>query len=207
MDGKPQLSRRERQTAARSDQILDAAARLFAERGFHRTTTRDIAQAADVAEGTLYNYFANKDDLLLGIMHRLTDTFDHDDSQSRSEPTQVRDHFISLLMLRSIFEPENSAMMQALLSEILANSELRESYYHQVLEPTILDLEKSLTIQAHAGQIKVEDISATARVIAGMVIGLFFLKVIGDPHVKPEPEWLDQVVIPLLLDGISGDKQ
>ena len=50
MDNKPASTRRERQNAARVEQILDAAIRLFAEKGFHRTTTRDIAEAADVAE-------------------------------------------------------------------------------------------------------------------------------------------------------------
>jgi AcrR family transcriptional regulator len=58
-------TRRQRQIAVRIEQILDAAARLFATKGFHRTTTREIAEAADVAEGTLYNYFENKNDLFI----------------------------------------------------------------------------------------------------------------------------------------------
>ena len=41
-------TRRERRIAARQAQILDAAARVFAERGFHRVTTREIAQAMQV---------------------------------------------------------------------------------------------------------------------------------------------------------------
>src|SRR4030067_398940 len=55
---------REVRSAVRSEHILDAAANLFAERGFHHTTTRDIAEAADVAEGARYNYFSGKDVLL-----------------------------------------------------------------------------------------------------------------------------------------------
>ena len=65
-------SKRERQLEARRMQIIQAAATLFASKGFHRTTTRDIAEAAEVSEGTLYNYFENKDDLLIGIMEMLT---------------------------------------------------------------------------------------------------------------------------------------
>ena len=56
-------TRRERQIAARREQIIQAAAGLFSSKGFHRTTTRDIAEAAEVSEGTLYNYFEDKDDL------------------------------------------------------------------------------------------------------------------------------------------------
>src|SRR5512147_1631665 len=70
-NGATSITRRERQAAQRVEHILDAAARLFAEHGFHRTTTKDIAQAADVSEGTLYNYFENKNDLLFSILERL----------------------------------------------------------------------------------------------------------------------------------------
>lgn len=51
--------------------ILLAARDSFAERGFHRTTIRDIARQAGLAEGTLYNHFKNKDDLLIGLFEAL----------------------------------------------------------------------------------------------------------------------------------------
>ncbi len=41
--------------------ILDAAVNLFRTRGYEPTTTRDIANAADIATGTLFNYFATKE--------------------------------------------------------------------------------------------------------------------------------------------------
>jgi AcrR family transcriptional regulator len=41
--------------------ILDAAIQAFRKRGFEATTTRDIATAADIATGTLFNYFATKE--------------------------------------------------------------------------------------------------------------------------------------------------
>lgn len=42
------------------DRILKAALRLFARKGYDGTTTRDLATAAKVAEGTLFRHFANK---------------------------------------------------------------------------------------------------------------------------------------------------
>lgn len=47
--------------AATRRRILEAAERLFAEQGFEATTTRDIAAAAEIASGTLFNYFATKE--------------------------------------------------------------------------------------------------------------------------------------------------
>src|SRR6476659_8280963 len=60
--------------AARRNQILDAATTVFAEKGFHRSTIRDVAKAAGVADGTIYIYFENKTALLLGILNRLNET-------------------------------------------------------------------------------------------------------------------------------------
>jgi len=47
--------------------ILSAALRLFASQGFDGTTTRDLAQAAGVAEGTLFRHFANKKAILIEV--------------------------------------------------------------------------------------------------------------------------------------------
>jgi len=45
--------------------ILKAALQLFAEKGFYTTTTRAISRKANIAEGTLFNYFQTKEDLAL----------------------------------------------------------------------------------------------------------------------------------------------
>lgn len=47
--------------AATRQRILDSAQQLFAAQGFEATTTRDIAQAAEIAVGTLFNYFPTKE--------------------------------------------------------------------------------------------------------------------------------------------------
>lgn len=56
-----------RTTIDRKQTILKAAIRVFARRGFTRARTADIAREAGVAEGTIYNYFKSKDDLILTI--------------------------------------------------------------------------------------------------------------------------------------------
>lgn len=57
--------------SARSDNrlpaVLDAAAHLFAERGYAATSMRDIAESCDMIAGSLYYHFAAKEDLLLAV--------------------------------------------------------------------------------------------------------------------------------------------
>lgn len=59
---------RARQKAIRHERILDAALTLFREAGYDAVRTEDIAAAAEVSVGTLYNYFENKGDLLLALV-------------------------------------------------------------------------------------------------------------------------------------------
>jgi len=48
----------------RRRQIADAAVRLFIKKGFHKTTTRQIARSAEISIGSLYEYFNCKEDIL-----------------------------------------------------------------------------------------------------------------------------------------------
>src|SRR5467141_1100011 len=52
------------QTIDRRRDLLDAAVRVFARRGFHTSRVGDIAEEAGVAHGLLYHYFSSKDEVL-----------------------------------------------------------------------------------------------------------------------------------------------
>ena len=61
----------ERRPDDRPQEILDAALKVFAERGYRNTRLEDIGEAAGVTKGAIYHYFANKEALLLrAIEHR-----------------------------------------------------------------------------------------------------------------------------------------
>jgi AcrR family transcriptional regulator len=72
-----QRTRRPRESAAqRRAQILTAARHLFAERGYHATTTRDLATAADINDALLYRYFANKQEILTALVDQAVAVFE-----------------------------------------------------------------------------------------------------------------------------------
>ena len=52
------------QTIDRRRELLDAAVRVFARKGFHASRVGDIAEEAGVAHGLLYHYFRSKDEVL-----------------------------------------------------------------------------------------------------------------------------------------------
>jgi TetR/AcrR family transcriptional regulator, fatty acid metabolism regulator protein len=61
----------ERSTAVEDKrrQLLDAAVRVFARKGYHASRVGDIAEEAGVAHGLLYHYFKSKDDVLEAVFH------------------------------------------------------------------------------------------------------------------------------------------
>lgn len=57
----------------RRDQIIQSAITLFKQKGFHRTTTREIAKEAGFSIGTLYEYIRTKEDVLLLVYESIND--------------------------------------------------------------------------------------------------------------------------------------
>src|SRR3972149_6931437 len=49
------------------DRILRAAVKIFSRKGFFNSKVSEVARAAEVADGTIYLYFKNKDDLLISL--------------------------------------------------------------------------------------------------------------------------------------------
>lgn len=67
------MSRRARRKEETLRRIEDAGWQLFTTRGYEATSTREIAEAADIAAGTLFNYFPEKRSLLIHLMQRELD--------------------------------------------------------------------------------------------------------------------------------------
>src|SRR6201985_515871 len=64
---------RERKKAHTRRVIADAAARLFAERGYEQVAVRDVASGSDVSEQTVYNYFQTKEQLVTDLDQEFQD--------------------------------------------------------------------------------------------------------------------------------------
>src|SRR3954468_6118357 len=68
METRAEPGLRERKKQRTRQLIAETAQRLFRERGFDAVTVVDVARAADVSEGTVFNYFRTKEDLFYGQM-------------------------------------------------------------------------------------------------------------------------------------------
>lgn len=195
--------------AARRSQILDATTNVFADKGFSRATIRDVASAAGIAAGTIYNYFPNKTALLLGLLTRLNETEQRPAQFEQSAEMDLELFFEQYIVHR--FETLTTGgldVLQVLLSEILINRELREPYYAEVLEPTMALAEQYFKQWAEQGRIAPIDPSLTPRILAGSVLGVVLLRLIGDRYLREHWQDVPQTISALFLEGLrpkTGD--
>ena len=187
---------------ARRNQILDAATRVFAEKGFHRATIKDIARAAGIADGTIYTYFSSKTDVLLGILNRLNETTEREQQLVPGSEQDVRSFFKAYLRQRMALLWPNAEVFQAVLPELLVNAELRELYFEQVLAPTFKIAENYFLAASQQGQVRKIDVPLTVRAVAGMLLGLLTIQLLGDEVIAARWEELPEVLTSLLFDGL-----
>jgi AcrR family transcriptional regulator len=191
-------------TAARRKQILDAATQVFAEKGFHRATIKDIARVAGIADGTVYNYFGSKADVLLGILDRLNETEQREEQLALPPGQDFRAFFSTYLRQRIQLIWPNAQVFQALLPEIMVNPELRDLYYQRLVLPTINIAERYFHEQIEQGRMRQMDVPLTTRALAGNILGLLMLQLLGDQEIAERWEELPEVLTALLFPSLTG---
>jgi len=188
---------------ARRNQILDAATTVFAEKGFHRATIKDVARAAGIADGTIYTYFSSKTEVLLGILNRLNESTEREMQFALGSEQDVRAFFKAYVRQRISLIWPNAEVFRAVLPEMLVNAELRDLYYQQVLVPTFRVAEHYFLAQIEEGQLRKVDVPLAVRAIAGTVFGLLMIQLLGDELIAARWEELPEVLTTLMFDGLK----
>ncbi len=189
---------------ARREQILKAATTVFAEKGFRRATTREVARAAGVSEGTIYNYFEDKDALLMAILHRLNETERRSEDFEEGMATDFPGFMREYLRRRMSSVWENREVFRIVLSEMLVNTELRETYLRRIMAPTMKIAEDNFRLRAERGEIRATDTPLAVRVVAGAVLGVLVLGLLGDEEIGTRADEASDVLAGLLLHGLDA---
>jgi len=196
----------ELRTNLRRKQILEAATRVFAEKGYHRATTKDIARAAGMAEGTLYLYFANKSELLIALMEH----FDRATTQTPDLNAGLEMSLRALLTRRLEADMAqlgpNFDLLLAFLPEVLADPGLRSQFYQRLVAPGLASLGAYLQTHQERGEVKVDDIPMAVRIFIAAMLGMEMLHILGDETVREawkNPAQLAEAMAQVLFDGLQ----
>ena len=117
----------------RKEEILDAAEKLFAAKGFDNTSTGDILDAVGIARGTLYYHFRSKEEILDGVIQRMTDKLVGDAAAIvRKKEFPVLERLSKAIMalnveskigheiMEQVHRPQNALMHQKMQATLLA---------------------------------------------------------------------------------------
>jgi AcrR family transcriptional regulator len=132
----PRRSRREERKEETRAELIAAAAKVFAQRGFHGASVEQIAREAGYSTGAIYWHFSDKDDLFLAVLesYATTRVGEFDDIHGRAEgelPQRAR-AYADQWMERLRHDPEFMVLSLEFLVHAWRNPPLREAFGHRV---------------------------------------------------------------------------
>ena len=183
--------------------ILQAAQRLFAAKGFEGTTTRDLAQTAGVAEGTLFRYFANKKAILVevatsGWVDILTDLL--------TELSEMGSYkAIAQVMRRRIWNlQKNADIMRVCFMEVQFHPDLRDRIQTEVIDKMTSVAEAFFQTAIDKGIYRQMDAKLGAKVFLGLfAIAGFSNNTLIEPNASPqEMQKMAEGLADIFLNGV-----
>jgi AcrR family transcriptional regulator len=170
----PKISEAKRET--RRQEILDAALRCFSRDGFHNTTTADIVRESGVSQGTLYLYFATKEDIVVALADERHQGEAMINALAQGEQDPIRG-LLALIELygEGLTDPRRIAMRRVGIQgwgEALRNERIRESAV-EGLATVRAAIVRLIERGQRTGQIRAEvDAEAVARTLVATFQGL-----------------------------------
>jgi AcrR family transcriptional regulator len=178
----------ESRTIDSRDEILKAAMRLFAQRGYHETSMSEVAREARVSKALIFWHFKTKEELFMAVLNRQLEPYFIDFNEEAGkldERTQVE----RLVEAYLAFVRENAASVRFFISQLLHSESPPDNLGGQVLKPyegyrdLLVDLlrraqAKGLCASGFAPELVASLLLATLN---GFLVGYLFL---GGPPIE-----------------------
>src|SRR5918992_366617 len=173
----------------RREDILQASLHLFAERGFHGTSMRDIARAADITEGLIYHYFASKRDLFrviieehsfLPLLRTLPDLAEHFDLRA-----------LLIVLVCGFFDVlrQNPQLTRLLLQEVQVFPEEKEAFFADAVGRSITELAQIIDGRMSTRARSQVDPQVASRIFFNSLLAFFVeQEILGGKHLLPADE-------------------
>lgn len=192
--------------------ILNAAVKVFGEKGFSGATTKEIAQAAGVSEGTIFRHFANKTEVLHELVNSIVPSIGVETLEKTIEECKNMDAEQALQnIIQNRFDTirESKVFMRIIFTEIQYDVNLRNIYVKRVYEPICAILRKFFEERMEKGEFKNRDPEMIINIFMSYI--LFSIETQDLLENVHKHEFLDQnasrAFADLLLEGIKGSEE
>lgn len=185
-------------TEATRQTIINAAYELFSTQGYSATSIRQVAQGAEIAQGGLYNHFANKEALFVAVMKQYH-PFAHIQPLLSKAPTTNKRDVLRYLVLTLIHEYRTRPNgIRLLLTELV---EFEGKHSEEIFEPIAIQMMQFIQ---HLASVDGEMREINPATFFRVVVGIAFAHYLGDallsgtPLATADPE----EAVTVFLDGI-----
>ncbi len=167
----------------RREQIIDAAVRVFAQKGFVRATNKDIAREAGITPGLIYHYFESKEALLQAIVEtrspvRLIRSLS---PQMFDLPPEMLLRFLIQQVLSIVESEQFVGLIRVLIPEVVHNPTIASLPQAAIQEATHF-LENYLEMKMVQGTLRPGSPALIAQTLLGCVIGFVLRRqILRDP--------------------------
>ena len=180
----PQQARRDRR-----EDILQASLHLFAEKGFHGTSMRDIAREAEITEGLIYHYFESKRDLFRAIIDEYSFLPLLRTLPELAEQLDLR--ALLIVLARGFFDvlKQNTELARLLLQEVQVFPEEKEAFFADAVNESIMELARILEGRMNERARAQVDPQVSARIFFNALLAFFVeQEILGGKHMLPADE-------------------
>lgn len=169
MTVKDNPSRIERRKERIREQIINAALQAFAECGYVKTTVNDITTRADVGHGTFYQYFKNKQDLLVMLADDLAEKlYDYVRPKNKHLSTYERMYYEARGILN--FYVKHKSLLAALKEAMMLERQFEEKWM-KINESLFKRIERDIKGSMEKGYCRDIDVGVTIRALTCMLEG------------------------------------
>lgn len=172
----------------RREQICQIAMRLFSERGFSGTTTKEIANSAGISEATVFKHFSNKDELYTAILdHKSCDHGFEDPFAEIADKIEAKDDFgvfygMALNALNKHREDED--FLRLMLHSALEDHELARVFFENFITHVYEFLGKYIQMRQTDGAFREVEPRIVVRAFIGMFIHHSLNNILWDKQQK-----------------------
>ena len=170
----------------RREEILQASLHLFATKGFHGTSMRDIARSADITEGLIYHYFENKRDLFRAIIDEYSFLPLLRTLPQLAEQLDLR--ALLIVLARGFFDVlhQNTELARLLLQEVQMFPEEKEAFFTDAVGESIQELSQVLGDRMNDRARAKVDPDISARLFFNSLLAFFVeQEILGGKHLLP----------------------
>jgi len=200
-----------KKTTHKQQKIVEAAIKLFAEKGYANTSTSEIAQIAEVAEGTIFRHYGTKNNLLLSVIL----PFFKDLIPKLAEELfsgLMADQFLSfedflraLIKDRIEFIKANQGIMQIVVKELMYNEDLRKELMPLFSENVLNRIIKVIDVYKERDELIKIPSDALVRMISTFIAGYFISRFVfsSDKEIIDDEAEVEKI-ISFIMDGIRA---